>query len=66
MKNSEVLIEKLNALYTDFLMLQDAEWIPDYDSVDASIDTLRDIHKSLLEAKLLPEDNTLTDLREED
>ena len=44
--NGEATVQQLfNALYTDLRMLQDGEWGPDYDSVEASIGTLAELAK---------------------
>ena len=37
------LQQRFDKLYTDLLMLQDGSWEPDFQSVDASLDTLADI-----------------------
>lgn len=36
---------RLDELYTDFLLLEDGSWVPDTDSIDASIANLEGIKK---------------------
>ena len=45
--------ELFNCLYTDFLMLADGEWQPDWDSIEASIDVLLELAK---DAEITPID----------
>jgi hypothetical protein len=41
--SEDKLQEAFSALYTDLLMLQDGDWEPDFQSVDASLDILANI-----------------------
>tara|TARA_R100000388_G_C7108658_1_gene95527 strand:- start:117 stop:278 length:162 start_codon:yes stop_codon:yes gene_type:complete len=37
----------LSCLKTDFMMLKNGEWIPDEDSIDASIDVIEELEQRL-------------------
>ena len=39
--------ELLSALKTDFTMLKNDEWIPDEDSINASIDVIEELQRRL-------------------
>jgi hypothetical protein len=45
-------------------MLSEGIWIPDTDSIAASVDILEHIVMQIKDAKLLPDDFELTDARE--
>tara|TARA_R110000796_G_scaffold118353_2_gene231945 strand:- start:4517 stop:4924 length:408 start_codon:yes stop_codon:yes gene_type:complete len=46
-------VEKsLSCLYTDFLMLEDETWVPDKDSIKASLENLEEVAESILELEL--------------
>ena len=39
--------ELLSCLKTDFIMLKNGEWIPDEDSIDASLDVIEELQRRL-------------------
>ena len=43
--------ELLSCLKTDFIMLKNDEWIPDEDSIDASIDVIEELQRRLNQSR---------------
>lgn len=43
--------ELLSCLKTDFIMLKNDEWIPDEDSINASIDVIEELQRRLNQSR---------------